>query len=538
MKHKLTYLLFAILLFAQFGYSQQPVLPLSPNASPLFGKDIVINDQPTEDQRNVAICSAFNGWLFAFYTYTDEALNPAIAVMKSTDHGITWAVLSEGSLGPSNCYLHSLSIIATGNTASNLKVYIAFVESGIQDGVGVGYCYRLNGETGDYEGFLVMENSVNGIALSTDYPYPANHSDPFSIGILYSISWYLQDSLAFRASADGGMSLSPKVYIPVKMKRCGKVALSYGRSNAYPDGRYFATWEEHSDTDKFNGHIFTAYTEPYFNSPFTAPVNLDSLNASAINLCRKPKIATQYGTADNANTNVSEVILFEKYDTLTHSSEIIGFSNTESIGTSNFTTLQITDTTHANRQPSLIYNPYDSTFLVTYFDSSLQRLPLLKKNFNLQDPSNWSVISSGYNDTPDLQQPNPSINIDHNQQKALCGWSYQIGSANPVALFDSEKSTYTGNTNVTSPPGIHFGTAYPNPCSTHVTILVDNNEPGPTTTIVYDITGKPVLRSSDYMYSSGIKKVSLNVVELSNGLYHYAICAHDQILTGNFVVTK
>jgi len=36
--------------------------PYKSGASPLFGKDIVIYDDPTVNQENLAICTAFNGW--------------------------------------------------------------------------------------------------------------------------------------------------------------------------------------------------------------------------------------------------------------------------------------------------------------------------------------------------------------------------------------------------------------------------------------------------------------------------------------------
>ena len=53
---------------AQTGLPGNSVIPLKPQ-SPLFGKDIVINDQPDQDQHKVALCYAFNGWLYAAVTY-------------------------------------------------------------------------------------------------------------------------------------------------------------------------------------------------------------------------------------------------------------------------------------------------------------------------------------------------------------------------------------------------------------------------------------------------------------------------------------
>jgi hypothetical protein len=42
-----------------------PTLPLAPNRSPVFGKDVVIHDNPGFNETATAVCSAFNGWLYA-----------------------------------------------------------------------------------------------------------------------------------------------------------------------------------------------------------------------------------------------------------------------------------------------------------------------------------------------------------------------------------------------------------------------------------------------------------------------------------------
>jgi len=53
---------------AQNGLLGGSAFPLKSQSS-LFGKDIVINDSSTQDQHNVVICSAFNGWLYCVYSH-------------------------------------------------------------------------------------------------------------------------------------------------------------------------------------------------------------------------------------------------------------------------------------------------------------------------------------------------------------------------------------------------------------------------------------------------------------------------------------
>jgi len=76
---------------AQTGYGRS-VVPLKPQ-SPLFGKDIVVNDSSTQDQRNVVICSAFNGWLYCVYSHQVNNL-PYLTALISKDAGLTWEIIA------------------------------------------------------------------------------------------------------------------------------------------------------------------------------------------------------------------------------------------------------------------------------------------------------------------------------------------------------------------------------------------------------------------------------------------------------------
>ena len=105
------------ILFAQQRNVDKPVLPKQPNKAILFGKDIMIHDSSAQDQRNLAICSAFNGWLYAVYSY-NNGIQPRIAVIRSTDDGITWNLLSEGNSFFQHYLITKFDIIACGNKSA------------------------------------------------------------------------------------------------------------------------------------------------------------------------------------------------------------------------------------------------------------------------------------------------------------------------------------------------------------------------------------------------------------------------------------
>ena len=96
MKTPLKLIVFILFLFSIEGIHAQSelfgrkVVPLKPQ-SPMFGKDIVIFDSLNIDQSEVAICSAFNGWLYALVTYYDSINGfPGAYILQSIDKGITW----------------------------------------------------------------------------------------------------------------------------------------------------------------------------------------------------------------------------------------------------------------------------------------------------------------------------------------------------------------------------------------------------------------------------------------------------------------
>jgi len=133
MKASFTFLVFFLLLFFFNDLNAQPgsfggsKVPYQMNRSPLFGKDIVIDNQPTLDQRQVAVCSAFNGWLYEVYSYNNIDVLASVRIMRSKDNGITWFKLVDAYLGNSNCIFTKLDIIAPGTDTTNLKIFLGSV---------------------------------------------------------------------------------------------------------------------------------------------------------------------------------------------------------------------------------------------------------------------------------------------------------------------------------------------------------------------------------------------------------------------------
>jgi hypothetical protein len=540
MKSRLILFVFLLLcltgLNAQTGWVGGTVVPLKPQSS-LFGKDIVIQDTSDRDQRNVATCSAFNGWLYAVYSYP-IGIEQAIAVLKSTDNGINWELLGEGGTVFASSTTR-VDIIACGNSNDNLKLFVGYVYFIDALNTGGAYVIRYKAEPFGYEDELLKQDGgiIKDLALSSDYMYPCVNSNPHSIGVLFSRKGVI-DTLVFRSSSNGGMSLDSRHKIATSSNFFHKVSLNYGRSPSWNSGRYFAAWEEQTSQTSTVGHIYIAHSEPNFDSSFTRPICLDSLDPSLINKVRNPAIACQYSNADNDSANLTEVVLFEKYKPASTDFDVAGFYNVQATTTSHFRPLNIAATPNNELQPDICFNPYNSKFMVTYFDSTDKKLPFLTNDVNLTSPNSWNVISQGYNDNSNLVAPYPKVKVNFGLQDGMNAWISEGTGGNGIALFDAPYSTYTGVAGNSIGSSVRLYGSYPNPCNNAIKIVFGQKNAGRVTINVMGIMGQSLGTVTDQNYPAGKHVVQFDVSNLPDGNYLYKFRSGDFTDTEKFTVIR
>ena len=426
-------------LFAQQSMKGNYKDPIIPEKSSMFANDIYLNNQPSQDQRTLAICSAFNGWLYAAYAYPVNN-SPWVSILRSTDNGKTWSMLLNALDGLPGDYFIKIDLIACGNDTSNLKLFFGELKFNANSNIRHAAVSRLS-SMGEYEHSILGEASrnVTDLALSSDYMYPASNSNPYSIAAVYTLDAMFPqfgDSIIFRSSSNGGYSFDNFIRIAGSANYLHKVALAYGRSLTYNSGRYFVAWEEKLNSATTCGHIYTAHTEPNFNSPLTTPHLLDT-DPSLNNKVRNPSIACQFSASDNDSSNLTEVVFCEQNIPAENRFDIAGFCNNTATVSNNFQTFSISSSQNNKLQPNVCFNSFDSTFMMTYFDSTIQKLPYLTNNVNLQNPYNWNVTSAGYNDSTNLIAPYPKITLDLSQQTGANAWIAERSNGNGAAMFDA-----------------------------------------------------------------------------------------------------
>jgi hypothetical protein len=400
------------------------------------------------------------------------------------------------------------------------------------------YVARYNPEPFTVEGEILNETGgIKDLVLSSDYNYPALNSNPYSIAVLYSKSG-VKDSIIFRSSSNGGLSLDNRLTLATTWNYFHKVSLNYGRSPSWSSGRYFAAWEEQTDQYSTLGHIYTAHSDPYFNSPFTNPVCLDSLDPSAINKVRHPSIACQFSNTDNNSGNLTEMFIFEKFLSISNTYDLEGFYNVQATNSNNFNDFSVSSLSYNKLQPDVNFNPYNSTFMLTYFDSTEKKLPFLTNDVNLANPNSWNIISQAYNDNSNLITPYPKVKLNIGQQDGMNAWISEGVGGNGIAMFDAPYSNYTGiSGNSTSALARLYG-AYPNPCSNNIKIAFELKKTGKVTIHVFSIFGQLLGTVTDQAYSEGKHVVQYDVSDFPAGTYFYNFRAGDFTASGKFAVIR
>jgi hypothetical protein len=538
---KLSYLLLtALLTIIMFRLSGQQLInssalqPLKEINPVLFADDIVINDQPSQDQGNISICSAFNGWLYAIHSHI--GINGGfLTTLRSTDNGNTWEVLLDG-IAFTHSLLKRMTIMACGNTISDLKVFLGFVYSDTLAHTSGARVLRYSGEPFAFEDAILEEPSsyVTDLAISNDNLFPSSQSNPYSIAVLYS-KRAPSDSLIFISSSNGGLSFDNRKVIAYSQKHFGNVALGYGFSPTMNTGRYFGAWQVTDNIYTDLGNIYCAHTEPNFNSPFTQPKNLDSLDVTAIKKCKNPVLVCQSDDMDNDSADLTEIILFDKYISSSNTYTTTSYFNKRAASDTHFNPFSFSSSANRIKMADLTYNPFDSTFLLTYFDSTNLKLPLLSKNVNLVNPDNWDVLSTGYNDSQNLKVPDPQVELNIGMQQGCNTWVSESSDGNGIALFDAPYHYFTGFSFMEQRHDLL--TVCPNPCSDYAKVSFHLSDRQMASLFIINLLGKTNKLFSDRICETGENSILINVSGFPEGHYILTLISETSIGSTKMIIT-
>lgn len=522
---------------AQENKTIKPLLSNDLSREVTFAGDVIINNMPGENQQQVKIATAFNGWLYSAYTTVNTSSgNGGITIRSSRDNGITWNTIDTYSV--SGTLYTDLDLVVAGTDTTNLKLYMVAIRKDVGAGTYRLFVDQYNATTGTFNGdYYNMDHSsspIRDVAIATDYMQPSVSSAPYSVGIMYSAGAGL-DSVVCIASVDGGNSYAVRQVVMTTPYWMRNVAISYGRSASGSNGRFFGAWEELTAYTNVNAHIWSGRTTNSVSSAWSVPKNLDSLSSLMINRCKNPSIATSIGTVDNDSGAVSAVVLVQRDWTGTGGDyDLLGFYNYRAHYTDNWTRLDVDNGGDNSMEPNITFGNGTMDFCATFHDSTSHYLSVVKNNFNLATPNGWTSVTSRYNDdTVNIVNPMPNVKVNPANNQAALAW-IRMNGAEGVAMFDAEYASATGVSEQHG-GGFEFSNLYPNPSSNELNIGLNLPAEKQVSIQVINMLGQQILNTSN-SYGMGSQLITMDVSAYPAGIYFCNVVVDNQTYTKKFVV--
>jgi len=508
-----------------------------------FSTDQVIQNKASEDQRNLRMASAYNGWLYAAYTINNTTTGVGgIYVSVSKDNGESWKKFVTYQFGSS---FYSLTdVVIGGRDSTHLNVFIAGVLQNTANNTSTLYIDDFDGRTGSLLAGQVYHRSlgsltVTDLSMACDYLFPAHGSAPFGVGLLYTLHGGASDSLLFTSSQNGGQTFAAVKPISTTQSFYRKISLAYGRSPSVIGGAYFAAWELLGSSVANAGHIYTAHCSSLNQTSWINPVCIDSLDANAVNQSCHPSISVQQSNSDNDQLDLSAMIVFESMPGGNQQNKNIScVFNKGAYSNGGWISFPVISTAENDMQPFTAFNPFTNLFMLTYLDSTDGKLPLLTQDMNLGKPGSWSTVTTQYNDqTSQLGAANPRIAVNIWLQQPTFIWITELpGTSHGVAMFDAAYSglatgIVSGATNT-----FMLGTPFPNPSSGSIQIPITNDHSQPVWMEVYDMLGNTVREKQETELTPGNQLLTVDASKWNTGVYFCRLTTNEHSQTYRLVV--
>jgi len=533
---------FLALLFTDWGMAQSK--ENTEGRGVLFSTDVIIHNKPSENQRSLRMASAFNGWLYVANTINDTSnQRGGIYVSFSKDNGATWTKFVTYVFN--NSFYALTDIVVTGTDTSHLDVFLAGVYKSFPSLNNTLYMDKFDGRNGTLTTGQVFVRAVGlervtDISLASDYLYPMSGMAPYSVGLLYTVSGGLKDSLLFSESTDGGNTFSVNQLISTTNGAYRKVSLAYGRSIGI-SGSYYAAWELMSSALSKLGHIYTSHTANKSSNNWFNPICLDSLSNSTLNLVCNPSIACQINNGLNDSANLTSLITFERAaGGNIHNMNVVGFYNKRASVGNIWNAFNVAATAENDKEPSSTFDPAENSFLLTYYDSTNGRLPYCVKALNMDSPSSWTMITPQYNDqTGNLKDASPHILMNPVLHTPGFAWiAENQGTKNGVILFDAFSAGLATGIQMHASAENKIALPYPNPASEFLLVPVSLELPDDVLVSVFDILGNEVGSEQVWHLAAGTENVSVALNHYPGGVYFCHIQAGSMSRTMRFVVSR
>lgn len=505
--------------------------------SPLFMNDVVVAPSALRET-GTSISVAYNGWVYVSTgVETMDSDSSGCIVRMSRDNGYTWTPCVSFLYAGVDYLAPEIEVAGTDTT--NLALFITSAWYDSSSGTSDVWVDKYYARNGSFISEVYNESfyyPVRDIDIASDYRYPAQFASPYSVGLLYS-HYGTTDSIIFVSSGDGGTTWGNRQGVAGTIACYGNVSLAFGVSSNWYFGRYFAAWEERSSFSGTTiGHIKTAHCTTTFNGTWSSVYCVDSSDAALSGIVRRPRIACQYNsTVNNDSNGVTVLIQFERaYAGDTADCDIIGlYSKSQPAGNS-WNRYDIENNTAQTLQPDIAYDPAYNNFLLTYYNRTGGTMCYKVHDYNMIVPSTWAVITNNYCDQPNtLKDPFPRIAINPALTQAAFSWTRQTGTpSRGQAMYDAEYMT----TATEEPVAVTGILVYPNPANQQFNIELALQEEMPVRIGLYDLNGRLVSSVAEQTFGAGNQLLRVPTADLPNGIYMLTVFTGNNVNSQRIVV--
>jgi hypothetical protein len=321
------------------------------------------------------------------------------------------------------------------------------------------------------------------------------------------------------------------------------VALAFGRSNSYPDGKYFAGWHVQFQNwwgYDYEGQIYTSFTPNQYNGTWMAPIRVDTLVANGSGKCKHLSIACQINDLNNNSSGISSVILFERLPWMPMAgyNGIVGVYNLNPVQNPVWTplTLESLDNTWS-MQPDITFDPGTNNFFATWCDSTNQKLKTAYQSFELPSPSNWNILSNGYNDTTNLKAPFPRVKSGVTNNLLAHVWSGNQYSGNGNATFDGA-TLWMALPIDGQPEKLYRMSLSPNPAKDFTELSFESESTSKGVIAILSLSGSVIQNLREIDLKKGKNKILLDLTRLPSGIYYCSLVSGNIKVFDKIVIIK
>ena len=501
------------------GNPGQSCVPLN------FGTDVVAHYSPDNADLDCNVAVAFNGWIYIAYS-TSHSGPPGtdIGLVLSKDNGVTWQAFPPiifGSHNGASVY----DLLVTGTDTSSLRVYLSyyfydvafpysFCHVVVYDGIsGSVLPYGVDIGDGTY--------NIGEVRLASDYRHPAFGSTGYSVAIVYTTSqgdFTATDSLVCLISSDTGSSnYNYNLLDTSSLVSIRGASIDYGFSLTWNKGRYFIAYQR---------GLYLGYcrNSSSITSGFTTPILLNSIIGFGGNSFGSPKIVCQNSFGINDSSGLSVMIMTKALDSMGTNTYRIPWLiyNMQAALSDYWFSAGVVNSLNGFSLETFdaCYSESEDRFFLAGYNSDSGSLFTRLEDFNFSHLGNWFLVDSQYNDTlidPALP-PNPRITT--NGDFVYTAWESRTfgfaGQPRSQTLFDKQALPIITTVQTLNETPIYR--IYPNPANNELIIYAPSSLIREKEKVVslYDNLGRIVFFKK---YSSGVQSISVNTMELKNGIY-------------------